>query len=80
MERPWMTGMIDMDSRILHAIQALTEAQSAIDDLTRALACLRDETELAERVASAGLDMPHETLMMMSDQIDDMISALEQLE
>ena len=75
-----MTMVIDMDNRILHAIQALTEAQSAIDDLTRALACLRDDTELAERVASAGLEMPHETLMMMSDQIDDMVRALQLLE
>jgi hypothetical protein len=69
-----------MDSRVLRAIKALTEAQGAIDDLTRALSCLRDDTDLAERVASAGLEMPHETLMMMSDQIDDMIGALEQLD
>jgi hypothetical protein len=72
--------MFDMDSRVLRAIQALAEAQGAIDDLTRALACLRDDADLAERVASAGLEMPHETLMMMSDQIDDMIGALEQLD
>jgi hypothetical protein len=69
-----------MDSRVLRAIKALTEAQSAIDELTRALACLRNDTDLAERVASAGLEMPHETLMMMSDQIDDMIGALDQLD
>lgn len=69
-----------MDSRVLRAIQALTEAQSAIDELTRALACLRDDADLAERVASAGLEMPHETMMMMSDQIDDMVRALQLLE
>ena len=69
-----------MDERIHHAIQALTEAQRSIDELTRALSDTRSDTDLSQRALDAGLMMPDELLIDMSSSLDVMIDELRQLD
>ena len=69
-----------MDARILHAIQALTEAQRSIDELTRALSDTRSDADLSQRALDAGLMMPDELLIDMSSSLDVMIDELQQLD